>query len=166
MTRSIRLVSGAIAGGCIVMGSVGCTTSSRTAGVRSSRGMTVRTTAYTHNERDHRKYGRMTAAGTRLKYGNVRSAAADWSRFPVGTRFKIRGEPHLYVVEDYGNALVGTSTIDLYTPSFRSMNRWGVRNVPIEIVQWGSYDQSLKIMKPRSRHPHVREMVRSIEKRG
>jgi hypothetical protein len=46
--------------------------------------MRVRTTAYTHDESDHIVYGVKNAIGTNLKFGNVRSAAADWSRFPVG----------------------------------------------------------------------------------
>ena len=47
----------------------------------------VRTTAYTHSERG----GRHNAVGVRLSGANVMSAAADWSRFPVGTRFQIVG---------------------------------------------------------------------------
>ena len=35
--------------------------------------MMVRTTAYTHTEADHIKYRKMTARGTQLKYGKVRS---------------------------------------------------------------------------------------------
>jgi hypothetical protein len=55
--------------------------------------MRVRTTAYTHDESDHIVYGVKNAIGTNLKFGNVRSAAADWSRFPVGTKFRIAGQP-------------------------------------------------------------------------
>ena len=65
--------------------------------------MRVRTTAYTHSESDHIVYGVKNAIGTNLKYGMVRSAAADWSRFPVGTRFSIASEPGIvYEVDDYG----------------------------------------------------------------
>lgn len=127
----------------------------------------VRTTAYTHNEADHLVYGRKNAIGTRLRYGSVRSAAADWSRYPVGTQFRIKTEPGiLYEVDDYGGALVGTGTIDLYKPSFASMNRWGVRHVDVEVVKWGSFDQSLKILNPRRRWSHVRRMVNSINAKG
>lgn len=127
----------------------------------------VRTTAYTHNEWDHLKYGRRTAAGGRLQYGAVRSAAADWSRFPVGTTFRIAGEPGVvYQVDDYGGALVGTNTIDIYKPTFASMNRWGVRHVEIEIINWGSYEQSRKILNPRTRWSHVRRMLNAIEANG
>jgi 3D (Asp-Asp-Asp) domain-containing protein len=134
---------------------------------RQEEPLKVRTTAYTHNEKDHLQYGRKNAIGTRLRYGNVRSAAADWSRYPLGTQFRIAGQPGiLYEVDDYGSALVGTGTIDLYKPTFSAMNRWGVRHVDIEVVKWGSFERSLKILKPRSKWRHVREMVQSIYQKG
>ncbi len=127
----------------------------------------VRTTAYTHNEADHRIYGRKNAIGTRLQFGKVRSAAADWSRYPLGTEFRIVGQPGItYIIDDYGSALVGTGTIDLYKPTFGSMNRWGVRHVDIEVTKWGSFSKSLHILSPRTRWSHVRRMVASIRKLG
>lgn len=127
----------------------------------------VRTTAYTHGESDHIKYGRKTALGTKLKFGKVRSAAADWSVFPVGTQFRIKGSPGiLYEVDDYGGALVGTKTIDLYKPSFRAMNKWGVKYIEIKIVKWGSFEKGLKVLKPRMKYSHIRKMVASIKKKG
>ena len=83
----------------------------------AQRTRVVRTTAYTHSERDHLAYGPRNAVGTALKYtSSVRSAAADWSVYPLGTTFRIKGQPYLYVVDDYGSALVGTGTIDIYQP--------------------------------------------------
>lgn len=128
--------------------------------------ISVRTTAYCHNESDHLAYGRLTARGTYLRYGAVRSAAADWSRFPAGTRFRIAGEPGvIYEVDDYGSALVGTGTIDLYKPTRGLMNSWGVRNVDIEVLQWGSFENSLRLMQGRTHHPHVRQMFLDIQRR-
>lgn len=130
-----------------------------------SRLQNVRTTAYTHTERDHVKYKRATAAGGRLQYGATRSAAADWSVYPVGTVFKIEGDPHLYEIDDYGSALVGTRTIDLYKPSKSSMKEWGARQVDIDVIRWGSVTRSLAILKPRARKaPHVSQMIREIER--
>ena len=127
----------------------------------------VKTTAYTHTESDHKKYKNGSAVGGTLKYGSVRSAAADWSVYPVGTVFKIEGDPHLYEVDDYGSALVGTNTIDLYKPSKAEMNKWGARNVNIEVVKWGSFSKSLAIMKDRQKaSSRVRAMVQRIEKEG
>ncbi len=132
--------------------------------------MMVRTTAYTHSESDHLKYGRKSAAGTTLQYGSqVRSAAADWSKYPLGTRFKIEGMPYEYVVDDYGSALVGTETIDIYKPEKGTMNHWGVRNVPIRVLEWGSFEESRKILDGRKhvRHAdHVRKMLNEIEKKA
>ena len=110
----------------ILLGALACTlVSCSSSGVFGSRSATrinsVRTTAYTHSESDHIIYGARTAVGSNLKYGNVRSAAADWSVYPVGTIFQIEGLPYVYQVVDYGSALVGTNTIDLYKPDKASM---------------------------------------------
>jgi len=55
---------------------------------RSAR-MKIRTTAYTHTESDHIKYAASSALGTPLQSGSIRSAAGDWARWPVGTKFMI-----------------------------------------------------------------------------
>jgi hypothetical protein len=84
----------------------------------------------------------------------------------VGTVFQIEGDSALYIVDDYGSALVGTKTIDLYKPTSSSMNIWGVRKVNIRIVKWGCYVKSLAILKPRqSKASHVREMVSRLVSR-
>jgi len=133
--------------------------------IPKSGSLRVRTTAYTHTESDHKKYGRKNALGSRLKFGKVCSAAADWSRFPVGTSFRIAGEDRIFVVDDYGSALAGTNTLDLYMPSKRAMNRWGARNVNIQVVKWGSYSKSLKYWRERQRARHVRQMLVYLEGR-
>ena len=129
--------------------------------VDTARHQKVRTTAYTHNEGS----GHRNAIGRRLVGGSCKSAAADWSRFPLGTRFRVISTGQEYVVDDYGTALIGTNTIDLYKPSRGEMNRWGVRHVDIEILQWGSHDESLKVLRPRHRARIVRRMIASLESR-
>ncbi len=129
----------------------------------SERRRLVRTTAYTCSEDDHLVYGSKNATGTALRYTNqVRSAAADWSFYPVGTTFRIKGLPYLYVVDDYGSALTGTGTVDLYKPSKSVMNLWGRRNVEIQIVQWGSFVRSAEILKDRTKFDHCRQMLSNI----
>jgi hypothetical protein len=91
------------------------------------------------------------------------SAAADWSRFPLGTRFQIVGAQDRYVIDDYGGALVGTNTIDLYKTSRKAMRLWGVRRVDIDILEWGSRQQSLKVLAPRKKNGLVRRMIAGIE---
>lgn len=127
---------------------------------------TVLATAYTHTETDHAAYGRKTAAGNRLRFGEVTSAAADWSIFPVGTRFRISGGDTIYEVDDYGSGMVGKQKVDLYRPNPGMMRAWGKRKVKLEVIKWGSFERSLEILKPRSsKASHVRRMVSAIEKR-
>lgn len=125
----------------------------------------VRTTAYTCSEDDHIEYGSMNAAGTPLRYTHrVRSAAADWAVYPVGTVFRIKGMPQLFVVDDYGSALTGTNTVDIYTPSKAHMNAWGRRHVELTVVQWGSYARSAEILAKRIHHPHCAQMYAAIRR--
>jgi len=121
----------------------------------------VRTTAYTQIE----KGGRKNALGKYLSGRHVMSAASDWSRFPLGTRFRVCSTQEEYIIDDYGTALIGTSTIDLYKPTKLEMKRWGVRNVDIDILQWGSEEESLKILGPRAKHETARRMIASLQKK-
>ena len=126
---------------------------------------TVRTTAYTHSESDHIQYGRKCALGSSLRCGSVKSAAADWSRWPAGTTFRIQQTGDVYQVDDYGWALTGTNTIDLYKPSRSQMNSWGVRRVNIQVLDWGDPNRSLAILRPRGKYKHVRKMIVQLEDR-
>jgi 3D (Asp-Asp-Asp) domain-containing protein len=129
----------------------------------SERHRVVRTTAYTCSECDHIQYGSKNAAGTALRYSDrVRSAAADWSFYPVGTVFRVKGMNQLYVIDDYGSALTGTGTIDMYQPSKELMNKWGRRNVEISVVQWGSFKRSAEILSQRTKFDHCRQMLANI----
>ena len=121
----------------------------------------VRTTAYNDKEPG----GRKNALGTYLSGRHVMSAAADWSRFPLGTRFRIVSTREEFIIDDYGTALVGTNTIDLYKPTKLEMKRWGVRNVDIDILQWGSEQKSLEVLGPRAKHPQVQSMVVAMQKK-
>jgi 3D (Asp-Asp-Asp) domain-containing protein len=121
----------------------------------------VRTTAYTHTETG----GRRNAVGVRLSGANVMSAASDWSRFPLGTRFQIVGSSDRYVIDDYGGALIGSNTIDLYKTSRSAMRQWGVRHVDIDVIEWGSKENSLKVLKPRGKNRLIRRMISGLEQR-
>lgn len=121
----------------------------------------VRTTAYTHSETG----GHRNAIGTRLSGTRVMSAASDWSRYPLGTRFRIAGTEDEFMIDDYGGALVGTNTIDLYKPTRLKMRQWGVRHVDIDIVQWGSDERSLAVLAPRSRNHRVQRMIAELQRK-
>lgn len=131
----------------------------------SSRTRYVRATAYSHMENEPGAPGRKNAAGTILKYGNTRSVAADWSRLPLGTKFKIVGKPYTYVVDDYGSALAGTNTIDMFFPTLSGMRNWGTRKVTIKIIQMGSFERSAKLLKGRLHAAHCRKMYYAITKK-
>lgn len=132
-------------------------------GARAGEHMTVRTTAYTQTEPG----GANNACGSRLHFGgDSYSAASDWSWLPLGTRFKMVCNGRNYVIEDYGSALVGRKTIDLFMPSRQLMRNWGTRNVDIEILEWGSEAMSLKLLAPRCRNHHVAVMVAQLRKKG
>jgi 3D (Asp-Asp-Asp) domain-containing protein len=148
----------AAAGACLI---VGCATQSKPNLSGARHVPNVRTTAYTHSEGS----GCHNAIGTYLSGRHVMSAASDWSRYPLGTRFRIASTNEEYVIDDYGWALVGTDTIDLYKPSRLEMKRWGVRRVDIDVLQWGSEEQSLKVLAPRCKHRRVQQMVTALEKK-
>lgn len=123
----------------------------------------VRTTAYSCGESDHLIYGRKNAIGTALQFSDrIRSAAADWSVYPVGTTFTIKGQPYQYVVDDYGSALAGTGTIDIYQPTLEGMRKWGRRNVELTVIRWGSLTRSAEILSQRQGYSHCREMLADI----
>ena len=123
----------------------------------------VRTTAYTQSESDHLRYGALTALGTPLRYGAINSAAADWARWPCGTIFRIRATGELFEIDDYGFALSGVNTIDLYKPSRRLMREWGVRRVTIEIYHWGDPWASYRKMIRVKTYRHIRRMMHEIQ---
>ena len=165
----------------------------------------VRTTAYTDTESDHRQYGNRTALGGVLHaaarpavpraipvaapvfrgpdngYRQVAyvspqpfrgdtlsqqiygSAAADWARWPAGTIFRVLSTGQLYRVEDYGWALSGRNTIDLYMPSTREMNNWGVRQETIQVVQWGDPDSSRRKLASHTKFRHIKRMVLELD---
>jgi len=122
----------------------------------------VRTTAYTYGAAENGAHPTSNAIGKPLKAGKTSSAAADWSRWPLGTRFRVVETGREYIVDDSGSAMVGTNTIDLFKPNSGAMNRWGVRHVTIEILEWGSPDKSLQILMQRRKFRHVREMVSDL----
>jgi 3D (Asp-Asp-Asp) domain-containing protein len=160
MLRSLRFVLALVVAGL----AASCATqpATRTAGgISNWRVSNVRTTAYTHSEAG----GRKNAVGSRLSGNNVISAAADWSRFPLGTKFRIVDTKEVFQIDDYGSALVGTNTIDLYKISRLEMRRWGMRHVDIDILEWGSSERSLAVLAPRSRNSHVRRMLVALREK-
>src|SRR5205809_846276 len=95
----------------------------------------------------------------------IGSAAADWSRWPAGTVFRLLSTGQSYRVEDYGWALSGRNTIDLYMPNQREMNSWGARQETIEILKWGNPQESLQFLSRHQDYRHIKRMVLELEGR-
>ena len=166
MSNLIKFTIGALLAcllvSCAEQAPVKPTASSGTSTTGANPRHTVRTTAYTHTERG----GGHNAIGSRLSSNRVMSAASDWSVYPLGTKFRIVGTNENYVIDDYGTALVGTNTIDLYKPSRLEMRRWGVRHVDIDILQWGSAQESLRVLTPRAKHRQVQKMILALRRKS
>jgi hypothetical protein len=94
------------------------------------------------------------------------SAAADWSRWPLGTKFRIVDTDEIFQIDDYGGALIGTGTIDLYKSNRLAMKRWGVRAVDIDIIEWGSKEKSLEVLAPRKNNRVVRRMILALSQKA
>ena len=93
----------------------------------------------------------------------IGSAAADWSRWPAGTVFRLISTGQVFRVDDYGWALAGRNTIDLYMPSRSSMNSWGAREENIQILQWGDPNESLRLLQAHTGYRHIRRMVLELQ---
>lgn len=93
----------------------------------------------------------------------IGSAAADWSRWPAGTTFRLLSTGQIYKVDDYGWALSGRNTIDLYMGSRSDMNTWGVRHEPIQILRWGDPQASLQFLSRHQDYKHIRRMVLELQ---
>jgi 3D (Asp-Asp-Asp) domain-containing protein len=95
----------------------------------------------------------------------IGSAAADWSRWPMGTTFRLLSTGQVYRVEDYGWALSGRNTIDLYMANRSDMNAWGARQEPIQVLHWGDPRESLQILQSHSDCKHIKRMVLELQGR-
>jgi 3D (Asp-Asp-Asp) domain-containing protein len=120
------------------------------------------TTTKTRVVKTSRLTRRAIAVGRLPRIG---SAAADWSRWPMGTTFRLLSTGQMYRVEDYGWALSGRNTIDLYMASQRDMNSWGARQEPIQILKWGDSQQSLQFLQPHQDYKHIKRMVLELQGR-
>ncbi len=109
------------------------------------------------------KHGRKKVTAVEYARPMIGSAAADWSRWPAGTTFRLLSTGQVYRVDDYGWALAGRNTIDLYMASRSEMNTWGARAEPIQILQWGDAGESLRHLAPHTGYKHIRRMVLELQ---
>jgi 3D (Asp-Asp-Asp) domain-containing protein len=133
------------------------TTATATSTTTTARTRTARSTKSVH--------GAKRAIAVAKKTPKIGSAAADWSRWPAGTTFRLLSTGQIYCVDDYGWALSGRNTIDLYMATPREMNSWGARQEPIQILKWGDPVQSMRLLAPRQGYKHIHRMVLELEGR-
>ena len=125
--------------------------------------LNIETTAYTHTSESQKKWGLVTASGAPLQAEEEHnSAAADWSRFPVGTVFRLTDHAERFVVEDYGSALVGNDVVDIYRPELEAVKAWGRQELTMEVVEWGSLERSREILATRLQVPYCKTMHDAI----
>ena len=110
-----------------------------------------------------KRLAKKTARARKPQPPRIGSAAADWSRWPLGTTFRVLSTGQIYKVDDYGWALAGRNTIDLYMASKADMNRWGVRHEPIQILRWGDREASLALLQSRQKYKHCRRMALALQ---
>lgn len=73
----------------------------------------------------------ITATGTVPKYGTI---AVDPSVIPYGTKVYIKELDKVFTAEDTGGAIKGNK-IDIFMPTEKNCNDWGIRNITIEILK-------------------------------
>ncbi len=106
-------------------------TTTRSGSTVSSSGSTkiFKVTAYCPCAKCCGKTTGITASGTRATAGRTVAASG---QFSFGTKLLINGNE--YVVEDRGGAIKGNK-IDIYMNSHAEALAWGVRYLPVEVVQ-------------------------------
>lgn len=101
----------------------------RTSTTAEVNGETYKITAYCSCSKCCGKTTGRTASGTQATAG--RTVAAP-SKFAFGTKLNIGGQ--IYTVEDRGGAITGNK-IDIYVNSHSAALQWGVRYLPVSVVQ-------------------------------
>lgn len=95
----------------------------------SASGQIYKITAYCPCAKCCGKTNGRTAMGTKATAGRTVAAS---SKFSFGTKLNING--HTYTVEDRGGAIKGNK-IDIFVNSHAEALAWGVRYLPVSVVQ-------------------------------
>lgn len=100
----------------------------RTSSVATTGATTYKITAYCPCSKCCGKTTGRTASGTTATAGRTVAAS---SKFAFGTKLNIGG--HIYTVEDRGGAINGNK-IDIFVNSHAEALQWGVRYLPVSVV--------------------------------
>jgi 3D (Asp-Asp-Asp) domain-containing protein len=128
---------------------------------KATRATTTTTTTTTRTVKVVR--GKRVVVKGKPQPPKIGSAAADWSRWPMGTTFRLLSTGQIYRVDDYGWALAGRNTIDLYMATQAEMNAWGAREEPLQILKWGDSEESLRFLERHQDYKHIRRMVLELQ---
>ncbi|PYI42429.1 MAG: hypothetical protein DME29_08395 [Verrucomicrobia bacterium] len=128
---------------------------------KATRATTTTTTTTTRTVKVVR--GKRVVVKGKPQPPKIGSAAADWSRWPMGTTFRLLSTGQIYRVDDYGWALAGRNTIDLYMATQAEMNAWGAREEPMQILKWGDSEESLRFLERHQDYKHIRRMVLELQ---
>lgn len=105
-----------------------------------------------------------TARGTRYQRGSISSAAADWSRWPAGTLFRVIATGELFEVDDFTDDVIGKNEILLYKPPLARPAGEATHFVTIEILRWGSPRESILILE-NQRSSSARKLLAELKTR-
>lgn len=100
-----------------------------TSAVQTGNAVTCKITAYCSCAKCCGKTNGITAAGTKATAGRTVAAS---SKYKIGTKLNIGG--HIYTVEDRGGAITGNK-IDIYVNSHSEALSWGVKYLPVSVVE-------------------------------
>ena len=104
-------------------------TTTRTTTAPAAGSTVYKITAYCSCAKCCGKTTGITPMGTRATAGRTVAAS---SKFAFGTKLNING--HVYTVEDRGGAINGNK-IDIYVNSHAEALAWGVRYLPVSVIQ-------------------------------
>lgn len=104
------------------------TANTTTASEKTATAKVYKVTAYCSCSKCCGKSNGLTAMGTKATAGRTVAAS---SKFAYGTKLNING--HIYTVEDRGGSINGDK-IDIYVNSHAEALAWGVRYLPVSIV--------------------------------
>jgi len=130
---------------------------------KATRATTTTTTTTTTTRTVKVVRGKRVVVKGKPQPPKIGSAAADWSRWPMGTTFRLLSTGQIYRVDDYGWALAGRNTIDLYMATQAEMNAWGAREEPMQILKWGDSEESLRFLERHQDYKHIRRMVLELQ---
>src|SRR6267143_874661 len=109
---------------------------------KATRATTTTTTTTTRTVKVVR--GKRVVVKTKPQPPKIGSAASDWSRWPVGTTFRLLSTGQIYRIDDYGWVLSGRNTIYLYMANARDMNTCGARQESLQFLQSHQYYRHIK----------------------